>query len=213
MSKLTVFFFSTGVDRPHPRDITGPAGATGRETAGLRFGGGLTTAQLRRRDQVGPSATDGQGPPDCGDGHVLRDGSARRVRQDVVGQQQRVGRQRLVAADRQVGAGHPEEHTRHTQATDEHGGRRCGRRTTTATAERFRDPPKRPNRPDRSPKVDGRSDRDLQRAADNRLERDIAPLSLSAYVHSLQRHAGDRNAPLRDIELSAPLRKRFLSQD
>jgi len=106
---------------------------------------------------------------------VLRDGSAAgRVRQDVVGQQ-RVGRQRLVAADRQVGAGHPEEHTRHTQATDEHGGRRCGCRTTTATAatERFRGPPKRPDRPDRSPQTDGRSDRDLRRAADDRLARDI----------------------------------------
>jgi len=103
---------------------------------------------------------------------VLRDGSAAgRVRQDVVGQQ-RVGRQRLVAADRQVGAGHPEEHTRHTQATDEHGGRRCGRRTATAT-ERFRGPPKRPNRPDRSPQADGRPDRGLQRATDGRLARDI----------------------------------------
>jgi len=37
----------TGVDRPHPRDITGPAGAARREAAGLRFGGGRATAHLR----------------------------------------------------------------------------------------------------------------------------------------------------------------------
>jgi len=83
---LTVFFCElfAGVDRPHPRDITGPTGAAGREAAGLRFGGGRAAAQLRRRDQVGPAAADGQWPPG-GERHLCHNrGAARRVRQNVV---------------------------------------------------------------------------------------------------------------------------------
>lgn len=136
----------TGVDRSYPCDIAGPAGAVGREAAGLRVGGGRAAAQLRRRDQAGPAeAVDGRGVRPPGGGHVRHNGVGR-VRQAVYGRgggdgdgRDRRGRGgRLAAADHHVGPGHPEEHSRHPQAADQHGGRLDGGgRRATATERRF----------------------------------------------------------------------------
>lgn len=46
LTELFFLFWTAGVDRPHPRDIAGPANEAGREAAGLRFGDGRAAAQL-----------------------------------------------------------------------------------------------------------------------------------------------------------------------